>query len=123
MRDPTFETEFLRQVARQAGLSGLTEQFVAACAGRLAKGAQEYGGDDAFVTKAPDWLLKNAAEEGIDLPAWALLFAQLVRGMAARGELDPDAVQLATAHVLDAAACALRAWYSISKASEVLDGA
>lgn len=122
MRDASFEAEFFRQVARQAGLSGLTDEFITACGSRLAKGAQEYGGDNSFADKPPEWLLRNAAEEGIDLPAWAVLFAQRARSLAAAGELDADQVQLAIAHALDAAASALRAWHSVNQATQVLAG-
>lgn len=120
MRDPAFEREFLRQVARQAGLVGLEERFLEACSARLAKGAREYGGDDAFATKTLEELLSNAAEEGIDLPAWSVLFAQRVRALAAAGELDEEVAHLATVRALNASANALRAWYELEQTIEAL---
>jgi hypothetical protein len=119
MRDAGFEAEWFRQVTRQAGLSGLTEEFMAACSARLSKGAHEYGGDNSFADKAPSWLLRNAAEEGVDLPAWSVLFAQRARALALAGELDEEVAHLATAYALNAAANALRSWHSLNQAIDL----
>lgn len=103
MREPErsaqFEREFLEQVARTAQVwdqSLHVKQAYDAVQDRLRKGAREYG-PSSFVTADR----RNVDEEGADLIAWPLLFAQV---SLAEGNMEDveDYVFIA--------ACGLQAW-------------
>jgi hypothetical protein len=69
---------FLVEAAEKAGLGQEASGVVAAGNGRLDKGAREYG-EDSWKGKTPEELAAELAEECIDGPTWAGIFAARVR--------------------------------------------
>lgn len=104
-RDAQFEREFLEQVARRAGVWGdglMVKRGYDDVQDRLRKGAEEYG-PSSFLTADP----RNVDEEGSDLVAWSMLFAQVSRAEERMQDVE-DYVFIA--------ACGLLAWL---KAQEI----
>lgn len=106
-RSAQFEREFLEQVAKlaQVWIGSLpVQRAYDAVQDRLRKGAEEYGAS-SFVSADR----RNVDEEGADLIAWPMLFAQV---SLAEGEMEDveDYVFIA--------ACGLQAWLRAQKIHE-----
>jgi hypothetical protein len=69
---------FLAAAADKAGIAEQTSGVVAAGNSRLDKGREEYG-ENSWRDKTPEELAAELAEECIDGPTWAALFAARVR--------------------------------------------
>jgi hypothetical protein len=118
MRSPTFERQMLEEVARAAGLWGVeVERFTDAVNERLKMGEREYG--DNFSDRSPGELLREIAEEGEDVAAWALLAAQRIHGLALEG-FDADEAAEINGLLIAAAASGLQSWSRVKRAEKTL---
>lgn len=111
MRDPDFEKQFLDHAARQAGLSGQpAEAFAERVANRLAKGAVEYGGDDAFWDTGFAKVTAEAREEAEDIAGWCLGAVQVLYEDERQGLIPTDTAHLIRVHLMSAVSHALTSW-------------
>jgi hypothetical protein len=113
-REPELERRWLRRVAEEAGHQD-PDALLAACQGRLAKGAQEYG-NDSFMAKSFPQLVEEALEEGVDFPVWLVLAIQ--RFQTERDQLPAGAADHVERILLTAAAKVIEGWYAAGLAIE-----
>jgi hypothetical protein len=125
-RDPQFEREFLDHAARQAGLSGLpAQQFYDRVMARLRKGAEEYGGDDAFWEPAngdpsgTPKTIREAREEAEDIGGWCLGAAQTIMTDQRNGLIDDDSAHQMKLHLIAAVSQGLAAWVHLDTAADI----
>jgi hypothetical protein len=114
-RSHSKEKDWLREAAGEAEVNVPAPTFVSLAAERLDKGAAEYG-DDAFLERGEE-LLAEAQEEGIDAPAWLVLFVQWLEREVERGYPEAHAA-LVNKHLQSAAACFLTGWQQVEDARE-----
>ena len=119
MRSPAFERAWLESVARAAGRHGeVVERFGDEVRERLELGAGEYG-EDAWVEREPLETIREAAEEGVDVPAWLMLGAQKLNMQSAAGEIDPDSALEIQQRFIRAAALGMLLHEELQEAARV----
>lgn len=121
-RSYEFEAGWLSAVTDRAGYTADdAEPFVAAVERRLRKGAEEYGGDDAFTRRAFTELVGEAREEGEDFPGWLLLAIQRLKGEASENGFDPLVTEQIERILATAAAKVAEGWHIVALATELYE--
>ena len=113
-RNPTYEREWLEQIARAAGLSGIAVQrFNDQVLERLQIGANEYG-EHGYLKRSPNELCRGIQEEAADIAGWSVLASQ---ALDATDISDDDAMAVRLG-LIEAAAYSLRAHRAIAAVRE-----
>lgn len=119
MRSAAYERSFLEAVAQSAGRwteLDSVQRFFDEVRERLAKGEREY--DDTWHQRPLLDLIREAREEAADEPAWLVLAAQRLNGLAADGEIRSDALEMIQQRLIRAAALALLAHEELAQAAQ-----
>ena len=107
-RIPEFETQWMEQVARSAQRWGHSpERFFDEVRARLQKGADEYGPDSWSARPLLD-LIREAAEEGADVPGWLVLAAQKLNAVTTSEFIDDEQAMLIQQRLIRASALGLQ---------------